>query len=59
MNTFKNNEKANYIKKDNSSKTSANLSALREALNEIVTSNEPEIKRKSGILKPGQNVKFD
>ncbi len=42
-----------------SPKASANLSALREALNEIISPDEPPTKNKSGTLKPGQNIKFD
>lgn len=42
-------------------KASANLSALREALNEIISEEEapPVAVEKSGVLKPGQKVKFD
>jgi len=58
-NTFKNNKNGNNVENKHYPKTSANLSALREALNEIVNSDEPTEKRKSGILKPGQRVKFD
>lgn len=58
-NTFKNNKNGNNVENKHYPKTSANLSALREALNEIVSSNEPIEKRKSGILKPGQKIKFD
>jgi len=42
-----------------SPKISSNLSALREALDEIVTSKDPKEKKKSGVLKPGQKIKFD
>ncbi len=42
-------------------KTSANLSALREALNEIISEDETSsgLGKKSGILKSGQKIKFD
>lgn len=54
-----NNKNGSHIQGNNSHKASANLNALREALNEIVTSDDPKEKKKSGVLKPGQKVKFD
>jgi len=57
--TFKNDKIKTGGENKYSNKTSANLSALREALNEITTSDKPSEKRKGGVLKPGQKVKFD
>lgn len=57
-NVFANNN-GNHSQRNRPQKTSANLSALREALNEIVTTDESFERKKRGILKPGQKIKFD
>ncbi|MCR4343045.1 MAG: type IV secretion system DNA-binding domain-containing protein [Patescibacteria group bacterium] len=58
-NVLINNKNRSHDQRSHPQKASANLSALREALNEIAATGEPKEKNKSGILKPGQKIKFD